>query len=257
MLRSEDGGYTWTALSFPAAGKAMYCFDVSAQGHMYMSGIDGTILHSADTGKNWRVGRIFNWQHYVGLAFPVPDTGIFVSTILQRGGSIVQVDTAFNIISEDSVDFGINNIYMTSSSTGYVIGYGTVMKTTDNRKSWVYQDVKGDNFTAMDIHGEEIWMCGANGGVYHTANGGADWERLRNGNSLALPRFMLRDILFTTSQQGWAVGDDGLLIYSENGGRNWVEYERFTKAALRSIVQCPNGDLLIAGDNGEMYRIIL
>lgn len=255
VLHSSDGGYTWAAASYPSAGKAMFGFGVSPIGGMYMCGVDGTILHSLDTGRSWSVGRILNWEHYVGAAFPTADTGVFVSTVLQRQGSIVQVDTAFNIIKEDTFYFGINNIYMVNAAVGYVVGYGAVLKTTDHRRTWVYQDVHGDNFTAMDIHGDEIWLCGSNGSIYHTTNGGDNWERLRNGNSLAIPRYMLRAILFTDSQHGWAAGDDGLMIYTPDGGHNWMEYKPFAKNSLRSIAACPNGDILVAGDNGSIYRI--
>ncbi|GAA4460492.1 hypothetical protein GCM10023093_03220 [Nemorincola caseinilytica] len=256
VLHSTDGGYTWTAGSYPAAGKGLYGFAVSPAGAMYMCGTDGVVLHSRDTGRNWLLGRILNWNYYIAAAYPVEDTGIFISTVLQRASAIVQVDTAFNIISQDTFQFGLNNIYMTGPSTGYAIGYGVVLKTTDHRRTWAYQDVEGDNFTAMSILGNEIWMCGANGSIFHTTDGGAHWQRLRNGNSLSIPRYMLRDILFTDLLHGWAVGDEGLIICTEDGGRNWREYERFTSYALRSITLCPNGDMLVVGDKGGIYRIV-
>ncbi len=257
ILRSDNGGYTWTAGSYPLAGKAFYGLGIAPSGHIYMSGVDGVVLHSGDSGQSWQLGRIPDWEQYVGISFPTSDTGVFVSTTLQRMGAIVQVDTNFNIISKDTFLHGINDVYMVSPSTGYVIGYGAVLKTTDFRRTWVYQDVKGDNFTAMDVHGDEIWMCGANGSVFHTDNGGAAWQRLRNGNSLALKHFSLRDILFIDNTHGWAVGDDGLVIYSQDGGSNWMEFDRFTTSTLRAIVKCPNGDMLIAGDGGELYRFVL
>lgn len=257
VLHSSDGGYTWTMGSYPVPGKGLYGFAISPTGAMYACGTDGVVLHSEDTGRNWRLGRILDWKYYIAAAFPTADTGVFVSTVLQRESAIVQVDTAFNIISQDTFQLGLNNLYMVSPSTGYAIGYGAVLKTTDHRHSWHYQDVHGDNFTAMSIRSDEVWMCGANGGVYHTTDAGANWECLRNGNSLAIPRYMLRDILFIDQANGWAVGDDGLVIYTRDGGHNWMEYERFTDNALRSMARCPNGDILIVGDVGSIYRIVL
>jgi photosystem II stability/assembly factor-like uncharacterized protein len=255
IVTSHDGGYTWESASYPQAGKAMFALGVSPAGGMYMCGVDGTVLYSTDTGKNWKNARILNWEVYTGAAYPTNDTGVYVSTILQRGGSIVQVDSNFNIINELAFQFGLNNVYTPNASTGYVVGYGAVMKTTDHRHTWNFQDVQGDNFTAMDIHGDEIWMCGANGGIFHTTNGGDHWDCLRNGNNVALPRYWLRSILFRDRQHGWAVGDDGRLIYSDDGGHHWMEYDKFTTDNLRSIVLCPNGDLLVAGDNGALYRV--
>ena len=255
ILRSDDGGHTWTNFTHPDAPKEMYGMSVSSNGAIYLSGVDGDVLHSADSGKTWQFNRINNWKVYKGGAFPAPDTGIFVSTVLQRQCTITRVDAGFNIMDEQTFQFGLNNIYMVNPAIGYIIGYGSVMKTTDHGTTWNFQDVKGDNFTAMDIHSDEIWMCGSNGGIYHTYDGGKKWNNFRNGNDISLPRYFLRSILFKDSNNGWAVGDDGVVIYSKDGGQHWSAYEKFTSNNLRSVAVCPDGDLLIAGDNGTLFRL--
>jgi photosystem II stability/assembly factor-like uncharacterized protein len=196
-----------------------------------------------------------NWNVYRGGTFVTPDTGIFVSSVLQRQSTITRVDSAFKIIDEQTFLFGLNNIYMSGADTGYAIGYGVVMKTTNRGASWDYLDVDGDNFTAMDLHGNEMWLCGANGGIYHSYDAGVNWQRLRNGNDLSVARYMLRCILFTDHLHGWAAGDKGKVIYTNDGGINWAEYKSFTPSTLRSIARCPNNDLLLAGDDGALYRI--
>jgi photosystem II stability/assembly factor-like uncharacterized protein len=256
VVRSADGGYTWAAFAHPDAPKEMYGMGVAPNGKIYLSGIDGDILHSSDTGKTWQFNRIENWNVYVGGTFPVPDTGIFVSSVLQRQCTITRVDVAFHIFDEQTYAFGLNNIYMTGPSTGYIIGYGAVMKTTDRGDNWNFQDVKGDNFTAMDIHGDQIWMCGFNGSVYHTWDGGEHWEVFRNGNDISIPRYNMLGIVFKDNRKGWAVCDDGKVIHSDDGGKHWAEYDRFTTDALRSIAICPNGDLIVCGDKGGLYRIL-
>ncbi len=255
VLRSTDGGYTWAASSYPAAPKGMYGMAVSPNGNIFLCGVDGDVLHSSDMGESWQFNRVNDWLYYVGIAFPSKDTGILVNTILQRQCTITRIDSAFNIIDEQTYLFGLNDIYMVSPTTGYVIGYGTVMKTTNTGATWSFQDVENDNFMAMDIHGDEIWMCGYNGGVYHTTDGGSHWGRLRNGNDITLPRYNVLSILFKDELNGWAVCDDGKMIHSDDGGNHWEEYNRFTTNALRSIALCPNGDLLVAGDNGSLYRV--
>jgi photosystem II stability/assembly factor-like uncharacterized protein len=256
IVRSLDGGYTWTAFSDPDAPKVMNGMGIATDGTIYLCGVDGDVLHSKDAGNTWQFNRINDWLVYKGGTFPTPDTGIFVSTILQRQCTITRVDANFNIIDEQTFLFGLNNIYMTSADKGFVIGYGTVMATTDRGNNWAFQDVKGDNFTAMDIHGAEIWMCGSNGGVYHTYDAGKSWKTLRDGNDITQARYMLRSIAFKDNMDGWACGDDGVVLYSNDGGNHWMEYDRFTTSTLRSIALCPNGDLLLAGDGGALYRIV-
>ncbi len=255
VLRSADGGYTWNSTSYPAAPKAMYGMCISPSSTMYLCGIDGDVLYSKDSGKSWQFSRVNDWLYYISMSFPTKDTGILVNTILQRQSTITRIDSGFNIIDEQTFLFGLNNIYMVNATTGYVIGYGTVMKTIDRGTTWLVQDVANDNFMSMDIHGNEIWMCGYAGSVYHTTDGGVHWQRQRNGNDLTLPRYDLLDIKFKDEQNGWAVCDDGKMLHSDDGGNHWEEYDRFTTSALRSIAICPNNDLLVAGDNGSIFRI--
>ena len=255
IVRSVDGGYTWIAMTDPDAPKELFGMGVSALGTIYLSGVDGDVLHSKDSGRTWQFNRIGNWDQYTGGVFTSADTGIFVSSVLQRQCTITRIDSSFDIIDQQTFNFGLNNIYMTSATTGYIIGYGTVMKTTNAGATWSFLNVENDNFTAMDIHGDEIWMCGYMGSIYHTTDGGNNWQRMRNGNDVTLPRYYLMDIKFTDEQNGWAVCDNGKMIYSDDGGQTFVPDQKVTSLSLRSIAACPNGDLLVTGDNGTIYRI--
>jgi photosystem II stability/assembly factor-like uncharacterized protein len=183
-LRSIDGGYTWVDDSFSVTIET-YGMGVSPNGNIYLSTYYGNVIYSKDLGTTWQHGTIGDYLPYVGGFFVTPDTGIFVNTILERRSGITRVDSNFNIIDSQIFVFGLNNIYMTNASIGYVVGYGTVMKTTDRGNNWKVQKVQGDNFEAMDVHGDEIWMCGYMGSIYHTTDGGENWERLRNGNDTA------------------------------------------------------------------------
>lgn len=255
VLRSTDGGYSWAANSYPDAAKGMYGFSFSAEGVIYLCGIDGDVLHSSDSGQTFQFNRIGDWEYYVGASFPTPDTGIFVSTHLNSSGSITRVDRNYTIIDKLELAFGTANIYMTGRDTGYVIGYGAVLKTTDRGNNWRYQDPADDKFTCLDIKGNDMWLCGYAGSVYHTDDGGAHWDKRRNGNDITLPRYRMLSIVFKDKNKGWASCDDGTVVYTEDGGHHWSEYDRFTTMALRSIAICPNNDLLVAGDGGVVYRL--
>jgi photosystem II stability/assembly factor-like uncharacterized protein len=256
ILRSADAGYTWTNSSSNEAKKGMYGMSVSPAGTIYLSGADGDVLLSRDLGKTWQFRRVNDWLIYQGISFPTEDSGILLNTTVQEFGTMTMVDSNFTIIDKTEYKFGLNDIYTVDAATSYIIGYGVVMKTSDHRRTWQFQDAIGDNFLSMDIHGNEIWMCGFGGSIYHTANGGDHWERLRNGNDLSLPRYHLSSIAFKDGRYGWAVGEEGVVLHTDDAGRHWAEYDRFTSSSLRSIAICPNGDLLIAGDNGTLYRVL-
>lgn len=255
VLKSTDGGYTWAVNHYPDAAKSMYGFSISQQGEIYLCGVDGDVLHSKDTGLSFQFNRINDWEYYVGASFPTPDTGIFVTTHLNEAGSITRVDSNYNIIDKIRFNFGLADVYMTGPDTGYVIGYGAVLKTTDRGNNWVYQDPADDKFMCMDVKGNDIWMCGYAGSIYHTTDGGAHWQRLRNGNDITLPRYRIMSIAFKNDLKGWASCDNGTVIYTDDGGHHWMQYDKFTSMSMRSITICPNNDLLVAGDGGMVYRL--
>jgi photosystem II stability/assembly factor-like uncharacterized protein len=255
MLRSADGGHSWSIDSSNVAPKEMYGMGISQDGRIFLSGVDGCVLHSADKGRTWQFHRIHNWLTYKGGCFTTSDTGIFVSTVLQRQCTITRVDTAFKIIDEKTFDFGLNGLLMKDSRTGFVFGYGVIMKTTDGGKTWLYLKVDGDNFTAMSRRGSKLWVCGSAGSIFYSDDEGETWQRYRNGNDLMQKRIMLRAILFTDDMHGWVAGEHGIVLYTNNGGRDWMEYKRFTDQTLRSIAQCADGNMLIAGDNGSIFRV--
>jgi len=257
ILRSSDGGFSWSSTSDSLAPKELFGMGVSSNNTIYLCGLDGDVLHSNNQGQTWQFGRIGDWLEYYCGNFISPDTGIFISGIQQRQSSITRVDSNFNTIDKKTYLFGLNNFYNSGPIKCYAIGYGTVLFSGDQGNTWNYQDVEGDNFQTMDIHGEEIWMCGYNGSVYHTLDGGNNWNRVRNGNDLTIPHYPLLDIAFKDSQNGWAVCDNGKIIHTDDAGAHWEEYEQFTTGALRTLAICPNGDLLTAGDNGNIFRLVI
>jgi photosystem II stability/assembly factor-like uncharacterized protein len=253
ILTTRDGGNTWSSQTFPQAGKAMYGITQAPSGIIYSVGFDGKMLYTAD-GSNWSF-RQLRYEPCKGIALPTADKAIVITGVSFGIGSRQHIDNAGNLLQYDSLDFEQNDICMTDAQTGYIAAYGVVQKTTDGGNSWRFMDIRNDNFTAIDCHdAQRAWLCGAQGSVYQTTDG-ANWQRLRNGNDLTLPRYHLNDILFTDDLHGYAVGENGLVIYSDDGGHHWMEFDRFTDATLRCIVKGPDGNLFVCGDNGTLYRI--
>lgn len=256
VLRSVDGGFNFTIDSFPEAGKGLYGLCSSPNGNIYLSGFDGKLLHSADLGQSFQFTQLGNWKYHNSIAYPEDNKGLFVVRESYQQGYIVQVDSGYQITKTQSFNLGFNNIYMLNGQVGFTCGYGAVLKTTDGGNNWVFQDIKNDNFMAMHwVSESELWVCGYAGSIFHTTDGGANWKRQRNGNNITIANYALLDIRFKNSMDGWAVGEKGLVIYTHDGGEHWSQYDHFTESALRSIAFTPDGGIMVAGDDGSIYRL--
>ena len=256
VLISRDGGNSWENDTFTQSGKGLYGMGISPLGTIYMTGFDGTQVGSNDKGYSFTEKRIPNWEYHVGLSFVNSNRIVLVNTRAQKEGSIVIADSNQQILKTLDYDFGMNDVQMADAQTGYVAGYGAIIKTKDGGETWDIVDVENDNFYAIHcLSADEVWICGYNGSIVHTTDGGATWERLRNGNNIAIPKYHLLDITFKNASDGYAVGEKGVVIYTSDGGKTWTRYNTFTEEALRSVTPCPDGTLLVVGDEGVIYRL--
>jgi photosystem II stability/assembly factor-like uncharacterized protein len=254
LLRTVDGGQTFSQIHIPAAGKAIYDVTIAPDGTLYAIGFDGKLLRSFDSGSSWLFTQT-DYYAYTGIQFLSANTGIVVGGISFRDGRIMYIDSLGSIRNTKLFSWQLNRVYMTSATTGYICGFGVVMQTVDGGAEWTLQKVSGDNFRAMHILGSKMWLCGDNGSIFYSSDAGNNWARLRNGNDVTLPRYRLTSIFFRDAMVGWATGENGLLIKTDDGGKHWMEYRPFTQNALRAIYLNADGTLLVAGDGGELYRI--
>lgn len=258
VIRSTDNGNSWSKNEYPDAGKGLYGMAISPSGTIYLTGYDGKLLTSYDQGENWSFRQVAYWRFYLSAASPSNDILILGATDAQNSSSVVRIDSNNTVIDTAYFKFGLNDVFMSNSSTGYLAGYGAIMKTTDAGKSWQYQDVKNDNFMGIHCVDENnVWTCGYGGSIFRTRNGGGSWQRLRNGNNLLKKSYALLNIYFKDVETGWACGEKGLLLGTTDGGDTWKEYESFTEDALRDITTTTDGKLLVVGDNGTMYKLTL
>lgn len=256
ILITKDGGHTWKYNSFPKAGKGLYGIAQAPNGTIYTCGFDGNLLSSNDEGNTWQINQI-TYQLFNDVVFTDATHGIAIGGNSYNYGYIYHIDNNGRTSSWDSLNFQLNRVKFANTNAGYICGYGALMRTMDGGRNWNYLNISGDDFTGLTFlkNGAETWTCGYNGSIYHSTDNGDSWERLRDGNDITLIHYHLLDIFFKDATNGWAVGENGVVIRTDDGGHHWEQYDQFTGNALRSIALCPDGDLIVAGDNGALYRL--
>lgn len=256
ILRSSNGGISWTGQNIPEAGKALYGVTIADWGDVYACGYEGNLLRSTNAGISWTFHQIPTWKTAKGIAFSSPNRGTVIGGVSFYDGNRIQTDAACNFYTADSAGHEYNDVAMSNPAIGYLVGYGVVQKTIDSTRSWHYLSPTKDNFISVDVHGPDTaYICGYEGSIYATGNGGKSWNRLRHSIDLSHPRYHLLDLLFTDAEHGYSVGENGIVLYTDNAGQDWMEYERFTHAHLRSIARRADGRLLVCGDNGELWAL--
>lgn len=254
ILTTHDGGITWQRSIIPAVDKEILGIASSPEGKVFAISFDGRFISSEDTGATWQVRQV-GYEPYKDIIFPAANHCILAGGISFNMGYIVHMDSVGNTLRREEPHYELNDMEMRTASALYACGHGVVQKSADSGYTWRVLDIHNDNFTAVHAYDNMVWVCGYNGGMFVSYNGGDSWERKRNGNDITLPRYRLLDFVFIDDAHGYAVGEDGLIIYTDDGGNHWSEFDRFTDKALRSIIAMKDGRLLVCGDDGSLYQI--
>ena len=169
------------------------------------------------------------------------------------------------------VSSSLTAIHFIDSNTGWAVGHdGVVLKTDDGGNSWVKQ-LDGYEINTMVVAAYQQQMQQLQKQLEQLQSQGADTEELEIAiedfeivldDALVAeeegPTKPLLDLLFLNPQQGWVIGSYGLILETNDGGANWLpvmtKLDNPDGFHLNSILQTSQGDLLIAGEAGALFR---
>jgi photosystem II stability/assembly factor-like uncharacterized protein len=205
----DKGGISWrvSGLSVVGSNYVYACTGNSTKPHG-----GGSIIASTDGGVTWSLKRstshvaLFkNYEAYTGIDFATPNYGWAVGSTLQYGASLAPL----------------------------------MVKTTNGGANWsdLSSKLPASFFpravTAADAN--NVWICGAGGKIYRSADGGNTWA-LANVGAPNVDYNAIWIKLSGGSYRGWAVGDSGTIIRTEDGGNSWtIEAAGLTSADITDL----------------------
>ncbi len=213
VIRTTDGGNTWSSATGNLSGVDLYCINaVDASLAWVGTGNLGTnpgkIFATTDGGTTW------NLQAYPGTQTPFMDGVWFVDA---------------------------NNGYAMGDPPGSGNNRFIVLKTTNGGATWAHttsEPLGGTNeagwnnsFSVTDVN--HIWF-GTNGAkIWRSTDGGTTWTSSPTGttNSYA--------VSFKDNSNGMAGFDTGLLQLSTNGGASWSSISS-PATAMTGLSYLPN-----------------
>lgn len=185
VLHTETGGSVWGRLPPNIDRNTVITFIDPNQGWLVKkSGGKGQVWHTADGGKNWSI-----------ISSITPTSDPFLSPI---------------------------QIQFVNETHGWLIETFSIWRTQDGGKSWVEvlstddSRLTGQPSRGFFLNELKAWVCGTNGQLYSTDNGGKTWRIQTVGEGL------FSDIFFVDEHTGWLCRNtNGQLYRTDNGGRSW------------------------------------
>lgn len=258
IMTTENGGDTWQVQRYDQENDySLYGLCRSGE-RVFASAFNGKIYKKPSPSADWEIVQCPYWDWFHGIDFALPDKGFMVSGIALASGRLVEIDSSFRVLRADSLPFEARAIKFVNEHTGYLAGYGAVMRTRDGGRSWHYLPAEGDFFKDLScLSNGEIWVAGYQGSLLHSMDGGDSWRTVRNGNNLLLPRKRWNAIHFLNPETGAVAGDEGALLLTKDGGASWESIALPVTADLFAVQFQDAQHLWVAGSRGTLFKILL
>ncbi|MGE5497623.1 MAG: YCF48-related protein [Syntrophothermus sp.] len=219
ILRTTDGGVTWTRQNCPFEGIYYLndvCFTSADVGTVVGDG--GIILRTTNGGKDWS-SSISGLTHYFhSVSFAGADTGIVIGSDSQGTLILRTVNGGREWEHYLNMNARLSSVHLINSKIGYMVGEaGTIQKTSDGGRSWFSQS-SGITRQLLDASFPDInnGYAVGEGIIIKTTDGGGTWSI--SFDNIAI---QLNSIYFINKDIGWAAGAEGMLIKTTDGGNTW------------------------------------
>lgn len=159
------------------------------------------------------------------------------------------------------VDLLLTAVHFVDDQYGWAVGHdGVVLHSDDGGASWTRQ------LDGRTVNG--LMLEWAQGEVAHLqAAPSTDEQALESARftlddisagAEAGPSRPLLDVWFRNAREGWVVGAYGTVLHTTDGGSTWAYVaglDNPDRLHLNTVVGLANGDLMIAGEGGRLYRL--
>jgi len=262
VLRSEDGGATWSEAPTPTDA-TLYDVDFADESHGWAVGAAGTLLRTTDGGRSWTQAEVTVADPFDGSrrpldsslfgvaavspteAWAVGDFGVVLHT--RDGVSWSSVPIPQEAFDDDNIpDRIFNAVAFSNRDEGWIAGeFGTTLRTSDGGETWMgereIQGAIGDIYLFDVAPNGSDWVLasGVGGVAIGSSDGGSAWAEL------GAP----------TGARGLLVGDRGVLLVSRDRGASWRVPERPRSFNwLRGAAFGADGLALVVGEGGLILR---
>jgi photosystem II stability/assembly factor-like uncharacterized protein len=272
VLRTTDGGITWTSQDIPT-NRALYGVFFTNDSTGMAVGQDGMILRTTDCGETWTSLEIETPTFLMGVFFTDDSSGVVVGLRADTSRILRTTDAGKTWSPQEHPEVIGVIAYMSAvcfcdSLNGWVVGQkGAILRTRDGGITWTKQSpvTYWPFFSVFSIDTNTAWAGHLGADIYYTSNGGDTWTRQQTG--IATSPW---DIFFINNDTGYVVcgwcntcgsecgsepepEDGSFILRTTNGGDEWtIQKHDLTILGLYGIVFTDDSTGIIVGSGGTI-----
>jgi photosystem II stability/assembly factor-like uncharacterized protein len=224
-------------------------------------GAAGTIMKTSNGGLNWEVQASPIYAYLWDVTYVDINIWIICGVDVSSGnnGIILRSTDGGNswVIVQNQSGANYKGVDFPSPNAGYVVGAGTVHKSTDQGATWVLQPTGLGNFYTVDFYDELIGAAAGLNSLRITTNGGENW--IAQNGVIEFPGNLVAGIVQINSNTIIGAVDaaaDGYIIRTTNSGLTWTNYHNFLNLNGEIVrdMEMINNTGFIVSNNGRLLK---
>lgn len=227
----------------------------------FATGSSGTIMKTTNGGVNWEVQQSPINAYLWDVTYVNANTWVAVGVYQSSGnnGVILRTTNTGNnwVIVQNQNGANYKGVDFPSPNAGYVVGAGTIHKSTDQGATWVLQPTGLGNFYTVDFYDDMIGAAAGINSLRITSDGGQNW--IAQNGVIEFPANLVAGIVQLDANTIIGAVDaaaDGYVIRTTNGGLNWGNYHNFLNLNGEIVrdMEMINNTGYIVSNNGRILK---
>lgn len=210
IIRTINGGTTWNPVAgVPNVNYSSVRF-VDANNGFAVSSNSSVVLQTTDGGATWTEVQSPASANLGGVSFGSTQVGWAVG-----GNQILKtLNAGLSFQPQTHALAGLVDVSAASPTLAYTVGGNTIGRTNDGGTNWTSATPTAQTLRAVAAvrNTQVAFMCGDNGEVLRTLNGGDGYGQLISGTAA-----QLNGVSFSNSANGIVVGNGGVIRRITNG----------------------------------------
>lgn len=268
VLRTNDGGQTWTATTVGATGSGNTWYGVFALnantayivGDGNGNGNNSNLRRTTDGGANWETLATGFSGTIRGFAAISATEGWLVgpSNLIRRTTNLNATTPTWSTPTIEGTG-NYNAIHARPDGHVWVVGDNGQIRRAGTWSTAPFESrsdatIGSANLRDVFFHSNDVgWVVGDNGFIAKTTSGGwgtVTWVRQSSPVTENLTR-----VFFSSADSGYITGANGTVLKTVNGGAVWTVLVTGTNTNLRAGAALGGSStVVVAGEGGQMFR---
>ncbi|MBN8568056.1 MAG: T9SS type A sorting domain-containing protein [Ignavibacteria bacterium] len=149
---------------------------------------------------------------------------------------------------QSGTNSNLNSVSFTSESKGHVVGSNVILRTDNGGINWSKTILSGEWNSVSFPTANTGYICGTNGKILKTTDGGTTWFNLTSGTQKNLT-----SINFKNDLNGYVLGWFQTMLVTSDGGATFANYSGYSSLMyLHSFIM--NNFVFLIGTEGALFK---